>query len=110
MPSVPASRGAHQSRRKPPRPASGLARLMLIINGTSYVLRRIDSDPSAATKAYRLRKANGVCYNVAMTPHGPTCDCPDQTWHREGIDPAGCKHIKAMIAVELLPARKEVAR
>jgi hypothetical protein len=88
--------------RKPARPPHGLARLMLVINGTSYTIRTIPCDASAALKAYRLRKVDGTTYNVATTVFGAVCDCADFTFHRDGIDPDGCKHIKAMIAVGLI--------
>ncbi len=90
-----------QTRRKV-KPAHGIARLTLAINGTSYVLRRIPCDPSAALRAWRLRKADGTTYNVGVTEFGPTCDCPDQEFRREGIDPHGCKHIASLRAVGLL--------
>ena len=88
--------------RKPVRPAHGTCRLVLVINGTSYTLRRIPCDPAAVLKAFRLRKSDGTTYFVAKTEHGPTCDCPDFTFHRDGLDPAGCKHVKALAAVGLM--------
>ena len=84
------------------KPAHGTARLILTINGTSYTLRRIPTDPSAALRAWRLKKNDGTHYNVAVTEHGPVCDCPDFTFHRDGFDPAGCKHVKALAAVGLM--------
>jgi hypothetical protein len=90
-----------QTRRKV-KPAHGTARLTLAINGTTYTLRRIPCDPSAALRPWRLRKADGTSYNVGVTEFGPTCDCPDFTFHRDGIDPAGCKHVKALAAVGLM--------
>jgi hypothetical protein len=75
---------------------------MLVINGTSYTIRRIPCDPGAALGAFRLRKVDGTTYVVAATDSGLVCDCPDFTFHRDGIDPDGCKHIKAMVAVGLL--------
>jgi hypothetical protein len=101
------------SRRKPARPPHGVARLTLHINGVTYNVRPIACDPTAALQAFRLRKADGTAYHVALTPDGLTCDCPDFTWHRngDGVDDC-CKHIKAMIAVGMLRARQgqEVAR
>jgi hypothetical protein len=91
--------------RKPARPAHGTCRLTLTINGTSYALRRIPCDPGAALRAYRLRKADGTTYHVAATEHGAVCDCPDFTFHRDGIDPEGCKHVKALRATGLLATR-----
>jgi hypothetical protein len=84
------------------RPAHGVCRLTITINGTNYGLRRIPADPSIALRAWRLRKADGTTYNIAVTPHGPECDCPDFAFHRDGIDPDGCKHINALNAVGLL--------
>ncbi len=41
---------------------------------------------------------------------GHTCDCPDFIFHRDGLDPGGCKHIKALVACGLLaPARRDPA-
>ena len=99
MSTVPRPRAA--SQRKPARPPHGYARLVLTINGTPYRVRRLACDPSAAMNAFRLRKDDGSHYNVASTPDGHICDCPDFTFNRDGIDPHGCKHIKAMIAVGL---------
>jgi hypothetical protein len=90
--------------RKPARPAHGTARLTLHINGVAYAVRRIPCDPDPALEAIRLRKDDGIVYHVARTEHGPTCDCPDFTFNRDGLDPAGCKHIKALIAVGLMPS------
>jgi len=88
--------------RKPVAPAHGIARLTLAINGVHYTLRRIPTDPRAALRAWRLRKPDGTAYNVAVTEHGPVCDCPDFTFHRDGIDPEGCKHVKALAACGLM--------
>jgi hypothetical protein len=99
MASVTRGPGARQSRRKP---AHGVARLMLVINGTNYTIRRIPCDPDAALQAWRLRKRDGTHYNIARTEHGPTCDCPDWIFSRDGLDPRGCKHILALTVVGLL--------
>jgi hypothetical protein len=88
--------------RKPARPTHGVCRLALHNNSTAYNVRPLPCDPEAASKVYRLHKAEGTAYNVAATPHGLTCDCPDFTFHRDGRDPEGCKHIKAMVAVGLM--------
>jgi hypothetical protein len=64
-----------------------------------------------ASRLFRLHKGDTPArYVVAETPDGAVCDCPDFTFHREGIDPDGCKHIKAMVAVGLIAGRKGVAR
>jgi hypothetical protein len=88
--------------RKAARPAHGTCRLTLHINGTAYAVRPMACDPAAASRSFRLRKADGTACHLGATTHGPDCDCPDFTFHRDGIDPAGCKHIKALAAVGLL--------
>ena len=88
--------------RKPVRPAHGVARLTLHINSTAYQVKPLPSDPSAANRVFRLRKADGVFYHVAATQDGAVCDCPDFTFRRDGIDPDGCKHIRALTVVGLL--------
>ncbi|MFO0891024.1 MAG: hypothetical protein U0790_18005 [Isosphaeraceae bacterium] len=79
-----------------------MARLSLFINGTAYDVRPIDADGSAAIRAFRIRKFDGTEYDVAQTIDGPICDCPDFTFHREGIDPEGCKHVRALTACGLI--------
>ena len=74
-------------------------RLTLSIRGTDYALRPV---PSEDGRAWRLRKPDGTTYDVAETRWGPVCDCPDATWRREGLDPAGCKHVRALRALGLI--------
>ncbi len=106
MASVPSPRAAVQ-RRKPARPAHGVARLTLFINGTAYNVRPIACDPAAALTAVRLRKSDGTTYHVALPHDGhPICDCPDYVFHRDGIDADGCKHIRALTVVGMLATRK----
>ena len=85
------------------KPAHGVARLSLTINGTTYGVKPTHPDPAAASRAFRLRQPDGTVYDVVETVHGHTCDCPDWEFNREGRDPAGCKHIKALVTVGLLP-------
>ncbi len=73
----------------PARPTHGLARSSLFINGTAYQVRPLSPDALTAIKAFRLRKFDGTEYDIAQTVHGMTCDCPDFTFKREGIDPEG---------------------
>ncbi len=91
------------------RPARAVCRLTIAINGMDYRVNPNRADGSAALKAYRLTKTDGTGYDAALTVHGLTCDCPDFIFRRDGIDPEGCKHIKAMVAFGLLD-RKGVAR
>jgi hypothetical protein len=99
MSTMTATRPAARTARKPARPTHGTCRLTLTINGTHYSVR---PNVGAACVAFRLKKPDGTIYDVARTEHGLTCDCPDFVFHREGRDPAGCKHTKAMAACGLL--------
>lgn len=96
-----ASRPAKSSRR--PRPVHGVCSLTLRINGTAYRVKPVACDPEAALRCYELRKADGTVYCVSHHPHGSECTCPDWVFSRDGIDPAGCKHIKALVALGMLP-------
>jgi hypothetical protein len=83
--------------------------LTLTINGVYYRVTPFPITGSVATKVFRLRKADGTHYTVASTLDGLSCDCADYTFRRDGIDSAGCKHIKAMVAVGLLDPKGGVA-
>ena len=88
--------------RRRVRTPHGTCKLSLTINGTAYNVRPLLVDPDAATRAFRLRKADGTAYDVARTVHGSECSCPDWIFNRDGKDVNGCKHIKAMKACGLL--------
>jgi hypothetical protein len=89
-------------RRRNIRPARAACQLTMAINGIDYQVHSSRSEPSAVLKAYRLSKADGTAYDVALTAYGLTCDCPDSIFHCDGIDPDGCKHIKALVTYGLL--------
>ncbi len=96
-------RAAGQSGiHKPARPAHGICRLTLTIGTTTYKVRPLQPDRAVALQAFRLRKPDGTVYHVARHDHGAECDCPDFIFHRDGIDPDGCKHVKALTACGLL--------
>lgn len=84
------------ARRRP----SVLAKcgMVLAINERRYRVRPISCDPAAAHRCYELRKDDETAYYVSQHLHGPECDCPDFVFHRDGLDPGGCKHIKALAA------------
>jgi hypothetical protein len=88
--------------RTKPAPAASLPRLVLTIRDTDYTVRRVACDPLVAGRAFRLLKGDGTLYDVAQTPFGPECDCPDFIFRRDGLDPAGCKHVKALVACGLI--------
>ena len=101
---------SRQTQRKPAKPVHGVARLTLSINGTSYNVFPLWRDGINATRLFRLRKVGTPTrYVVAETPDGAVCDCPDYTFHRDGIDPDGCKHIKALTVTGLI-GRKDGAK
>ncbi len=78
------------------------SQLVLRINETMYGVRSLACDSLIATRAFRLNKGDGTLYDVAQTPFGPQCDCPDFIYRRDGIDPEGCKHVKALVAQGLI--------
>src|SRR5262249_38123360 len=92
---------APKSKTSKPQPAD-LCRLTVTIRGTCYTARPVRPEADGVTRAWRLRKADGTTYDVADTAHGATCDCADQTFRHEGIDAAGCKHVRALRALGLI--------
>jgi hypothetical protein len=94
-----------QKPRKPARPAHGTCRLTLTINEASYDVRPVPCDRGAADRCWSVRKADGTAYHASQHPWGAECDCPDFVFHRDGRDPAGCKHLKALAACGLLATR-----
>ena len=84
-----------------PRHRPGRCRLTLTINGLHYAVRPITSQADDVSRAFRLSRKGDV-YDVALTLHGPVCDCPDFIFRRDGRDPRGCLHVRAMSAVGLL--------
>lgn len=86
---------------RPPTNRPGRCRLTLTINGLHYTVRPIVSQDEAVSRAFRLSRNEDV-FDVARTVHGMVCDCPDFVFPRDGLDPRGCLHIRAMLAVGLL--------
>ena len=90
--------------------ASPSSQLLLVINQTVYGVRPIPCDPSDTFRAFRLNKPDGTLYDVAQTRFGVECDCPDFIFRRDGLDPAGCKHVKSLRAeglIDAVPAKPE---
>ena len=83
----------------------GRCRLTLTINGVHFSVRPIRSEDDQIHRAFRLRHLpgqSGLVFDVAETVHGAVCDCPDFVFRRDGLDPKGCIHIRAMRAAGLL--------
>lgn len=87
---------------RPVKPAPDSCSLTLEINGTFYACVRLDPDPAVAKVAWRLIKPDGETYAVSVNGHGPSCDCPDFIFRRDGKDRLGCKHVQACRAFGLL--------
>lgn len=86
-----------------PPPVTGRAKLLIEINDFRYTLRKIEASPEIALVAWRLTKSDGRIYDVRLDENGfVACDCFDFLKNREGKDPAGCKHCRALKAVGLL--------
>jgi hypothetical protein len=85
-------------KRKVTRRATPIVtRLDLTIGRTTYAIEPLAETLLAGSRAFRLIKNDGTTYDVAPTLYGPQCDCPDYLFRRDGLDPSGCKHIKALV-------------
>ncbi len=80
-------------------------RLILQINGTPYVIRRLDPHPAVAYIAWRVMKiVDGSVssrYDVHQDDHGFHCTCPDFIHCRDGKDAKGCRHVAGLRAAGL---------
>ncbi len=94
-----------------PSPVHGTASLTLKINDSEYRLVFLCPDPRVANPAWRLFKldGSGEKYDVHFDAHGCQCTCADFHWRRNGKDPGGCKHVRALDALGLMKFRGEVA-
>lgn len=92
------------TRRKPfqSKAATPASVLYLIIGKTLYGVRPVRLDDPGDRKAFRLNKSDGTLYDVAQTGLETRCDCPDYVFRRDGLDPEGCKHVKALVAQGLI--------
>ena len=88
-------------------PVSGRARLILTINGADYYLRNLAKTTSRPI--WRLTKVGGSDSYECTTSEIPHCTCADFVWRRETHGDY-CKHIKALIAVYLLPGRYDAPK
>jgi hypothetical protein len=79
--------------------------LVLLIGATPYVVQALPPQPEGDGRVFRLMKADGAAYDLAETCYGLACDCPDFIYRRDGIDPDGCKHVKALVRHGLLATR-----
>jgi hypothetical protein len=84
-----------------PKPATGKCGLTLRINGVPYKVRKLDAE-FGRVRAFRLAKPDGEFHDVIDGLYGAECSCGDFVFRRDGIDPAGCKHVKACRATGLI--------
>jgi hypothetical protein len=70
--------------------------LTLGIAAALYRIRIIPCE-TTAQKCYELRKPDGTKYHVSQHITGPECTCGDYEFRRKNVDPAGCKHVKALV-------------
>jgi hypothetical protein len=84
------------------KPRHRTYRLVLSIDAQHYLVRPLVCDPILADRAFRLTKSDGTFYDVLQGNYGPTCDCPDFIFRRDGIDPNGCKHIQGLVSQGLV--------
>lgn len=96
---------SRQRPRTKPARKDLVVSLVIAIDHQVYELHPITgiSDPDVV-RAWRLAKrgADGAVYDVAERIDGAECTCPDYEVRRRGLDPSGCKHVKALRAVGLI--------
>lgn len=82
------------AKRSGTKRTEAASRLFLSIRDHWYQVEMLEVEPRE--RGYRLSKDDGRQYDVTESDFGPTCDCPDFIFRREGIDPKGCKHVRAL--------------
>ncbi len=87
--------------RTPADPATS-ARIVLTLAGQLYEVRPTAVPAEIGRRAFRLLKPDGTIYDVIQGPFGPECDCPDYLFRRDGLDPRGCKHVRALVGLGFL--------
>jgi hypothetical protein len=86
--------------------STDVSSLVLLIGSTPYVVQPLPHEPEEEERrVFRLLKADGAAYDLAETRYGLACDCPDFIFRRDGVDPNGCKHVKALVRHGLLATR-----
>lgn len=101
--------GESDDYQRKPTPARGTFRARLdgsrltIDSGElkTYEVEILKSDPSIASKAIRLRGANGALVDVAVYPWGTECDCGSYIYRSHSTGEP-CRHIRALRGVGLI--------
>lgn len=119
--------GQHLPHTPAPTKAQGPAvALTLEIDGTRYNVSDLDPPHCATLERYKPGQVGGrpLAYSVwaesgAYDPRttcagGLACDCEDFKYRHAGTGSAGCKHVRALVAVGLIrpdrSAREETDR
>jgi hypothetical protein len=98
---------ASRNRSKSSKTTELTVSLCLSINHQAYMVTPIEGIQAPEVLAgWRLEKKgpDGQVYDVVATTNGHECDCADFETRRRGLDAGGCKHIKAVVRMGLLPA------
>lgn len=75
---------------------------MLFIQGTPYLLNRLNPDPNLASVAFQIRRVGTKkCYDIHKDEHGWHCDCPSGCYSREN-EQIKCKHVEAIRSTLIL--------
>lgn len=85
------------ARRKSSGRDTSTSALVLLIGPDAYRLNLIGG------RGLRLSKPDGTAYDIDVGARWPRCDCPDFLYRRDGVDPDGCKHIRALVREGLVP-------
>lgn len=73
--------------------------LILTIGQAHYLMTHVKGD------WWLLEKPDGTAYQVGSDALcGPSCTCPDYRYRREGNEQGGCKHIKSLTELGIIPS------
>jgi hypothetical protein len=79
------------------------ASLQIEIAGTPYGLIVLPG-------GFDLCKPSGQSYLVTTGPLGPSCECPDFRFRHSDMNTEGCRHVKALREVGLIPSHSPASR
>jgi hypothetical protein len=76
----------------------------ITIGGKFYAVEPMPFDREAGVEAlYAITSEDGDVYHVSDHRDEPArCTRGDFTWRRDGIDPLGCKHIRALVELDFV--------
>lgn len=79
-----------------------MSTLTLIIGGQTY---NVEVHPYSHVRLTRHNDPTGLSYDVLFPGFDcpASCDCPDYRYRRQGLDYGGCKHVRALTDLGLIP-------